>query len=131
MSRCRFLEPWHPMTTHYRLFLLGLLAICLPAEAGEPPEGMAWIHGDTFQMGSNRPESRKNEQPPHTVIVHGFWMDAHVVTNAEFAKFVAATGYQTTAERPVDWEQLKKQLPEGTPKPAEEMLHPGSLVFTP
>lgn len=82
-------------------------------------------------MGSARPESRKNEQPVHEVKLHGFWMDVHSVTNEEFAKFVAATGYKTTAERAIDWEELKKQLPPGTPKPAEEMLQPGSLVFTP
>jgi hypothetical protein len=33
------------------------------------------------------------------------------------------------AERPVDWEELKKQVPPGTPKPPEEILAPGSLVF--
>jgi sulfatase modifying factor 1 len=37
----------------------------------------------------------------------------------------------TTAERSVDWEELRKQLPPGTPRPAPEMLQPGSLVFTP
>ena len=38
-------------------------------------------------------------------------MDTHEVTNAEFEKFVIATGYITTAEKPVDWEALKKELP--------------------
>jgi len=58
-------------------------------------------------------------------------MDEHDVTNAEFAKFVAATGYVTTAERPINWEDLKKELPPGTPKPDDSTLAPGSLVFTP
>ena len=53
------------------------------------------------------------------------------MTNAEFRKFVDATGYKTTAERPVDWVELKKKLPPGTPKPPDEMLQPGSLVFAP
>jgi formylglycine-generating enzyme required for sulfatase activity len=35
------------------------------------------------------------------------------------------------AERPVIWEELKKQVPPGTPKPPDEMLQPGSLVFRP
>jgi formylglycine-generating enzyme len=53
------------------------------------------------------------------------------VTNAEFREFVEATGYKTTAERPVDWEELKKKVPRGTLKPPDEMLQSGSLVFTP
>jgi formylglycine-generating enzyme required for sulfatase activity len=38
-------------------------------------------------------------QPVHPVRLRGFWIDRHEVTNAEFAKFVAATGYVTIAER--------------------------------
>ncbi|MBV8097688.1 MAG: hypothetical protein JOZ31_00880 [Verrucomicrobia bacterium] len=58
-------------------------------------------------------------------------MDIHDVTNEEFAKFVEASGYVTSAERKPDWEELKKQLPPGTPKPDDSVLVPGSLVFTP
>jgi formylglycine-generating enzyme required for sulfatase activity len=58
-------------------------------------------------------------------------MDETAVTNAQFRRFIAATGYVTTAERPVNWEEMKKQLPPGTPKPPDDMLRPGSLVFTP
>jgi formylglycine-generating enzyme len=58
-------------------------------------------------------------------------MNVHDFTNAEFAKFVEATRYVTTAERPVNWEHLRKELPPGTPKPDEGALAPGSLVFTP
>jgi formylglycine-generating enzyme len=56
-------------------------------------------------------------------------MDQHDVTNAEFAEFVEATGYVTTAERKVDWEELKLELPLGTLKPEADALAPGSLVF--
>ena len=82
-------------------------------------------------MGSNLPGSHRNEQPPHQVAVDGFWIDKHCVTNAEFREFVEANGYMTTAERPVDWEELKKKVPLGPPKPPGEMLQPGALVFTP
>jgi formylglycine-generating enzyme required for sulfatase activity len=58
-------------------------------------------------------------------------MDATEVTNAQFGAFVEATGYVTVAERPIDWEQFKKQLPPGTPRMSDEELMPGSLVFTP
>ena len=82
-------------------------------------------------MGTNDKESFPNERPAHLVDIRGFWMDEHDVTNAEFANFVKATGYVTTAERPVSWEDLKKELPPGTPKPDNGALAPGSLVFTP
>ncbi len=95
------------------------------------PAGMKWIPGGEFTMGTDDLHSMSNERPAHTVKITGFWMDEHVVTNAEFKKFVNATKYVTTAEKPVDWELLKLQVPEGTPKPPEETLKPGSLVFTP
>ncbi|MBV9488928.1 MAG: formylglycine-generating enzyme family protein [Verrucomicrobia bacterium] len=95
------------------------------------PPGMAWIPGGTFLMGTNDKESFPNERPAHLVQVQGFWMDVHDVTNSEFARFVEATGYVTTAERPVNWEDLKKGLPPGTPKPDDGALAPGALVFTP
>ena len=44
-------------------------------------------------------------------------MDRTHVTNAQFAEFVKATGYVTTAERKPDWETLRVQLPPDTPKP--------------
>ena len=95
------------------------------------PPGMAWIPGGTFLMGTNDKESFPNERPARLVDVQGFWMDEHDVTNTEFSKFVEATGYMTTAERPINWEDLRKELPLGTPKPDDSALAPGSLVFTP
>ena len=110
------------------------IACCLAqtvfAETEKPP-GMVWIPSGDFSMGSELEGSRVNEQPVVKVGVDGFWLDEHDVTNAEFRKFVEATKYKTTAERAVDWEELKKQVAPGTPKPADEMLQPGSLVFTP
>ncbi len=94
-------------------------------------ENMVWIPGGTFKMGTDDPNSMPNERPSHEVSVNGFWIDKYDVTNAEFRRFVEATGYVTTAEKPINWEELKKQLPPGTPRPSESMLQPGSLVFTP
>jgi sulfatase modifying factor 1 len=95
------------------------------------PPAMIWIPGGTFLMGTNDKESFPNERPAHLVQVQGFWIDELDVTNAEFSKFVEATGYVTTAERKIDWEDLKKELPPGTPKPDDSALAPGALVFTP
>ena len=71
-------------------------------------------------MGSDRhyPE----ESPAHRVTVGPFWMDETTVTNRQYAAFVAATGYITVAERPLD--------PAMYPGAKPENLQPGSLVFT-
>ena len=95
------------------------------------PPGMVWIPGGEYIMGTDTdPQHRSDESPAHKVKVDGFWIGITEVTNAEFAKFVAATGYKTTSERPIDWEELKQQVPPGTPKPADELLQPASMVFT-
>lgn len=96
---------------------------------GEKPEGMVWIPGGTFSMGIADPrsldrggsEAMADARPIHRVRVDGFWMDATPVTNAEFAEFVEATGYQTIAERPPEIEGV----------PAERLaeIEPGSIVF--
>ncbi len=97
----------------------------------EGPAGMVWIPGGEFTMGSDAADARADEKPDHRVFVDGFWMDASEVTNAEFRRFVESTGYTTTAERKPLWEDLQKQLPPGTPEPADDSLVPGSMVFTP
>ena len=70
-------------------------------------------------MGSNNhyPE----EAPAHRVTVDGFLIDRYAVTNADFARFVAATGYVTFAERT----PRAEDYPGATP----ELLVPGSVVF--
>lgn len=94
------------------------------------PEGMVWIPGGEFEMGGVGKLARQDEFPVHKVKVSGFYMDETEVTNAQFKKFVDATGYVTTAERKPDWEELRKQLPPLAKKPAKEFA-PGSLVFVP
>jgi formylglycine-generating enzyme required for sulfatase activity len=80
---------------------------------------MAWIPGGTFRMGSDAwyPE----ERPVRSVIVDGFWMDAHPVTVAQFRRFVKATGYVTRAEKELD--------PALFPAADPSALVPGALVF--
>lgn len=93
------------------------------------PEGMVWIPAGDFLMGSDSKLAKANERPAHRVHIDGFWMDKTDVTNAQFAKFVEETGYITTAERKPDWETLRVQLPPDTPKPSEDKLVPGAMVF--
>jgi len=93
------------------------------------PPGMRWIEPGEFLMGSD--DGPGNERPIHRVRLSGFWIDSHEVTNAEFGRFVAATRYVTTAERPPEWEELQRQLPPGTPRPDDSRLVPGAMVFSP
>jgi formylglycine-generating enzyme required for sulfatase activity len=80
---------------------------------------MVWIPGGTFRMGSNHhyPE----EAPAHLVRVEGFWIDRTPVTNGQFRRFVAATGYVTLAEIA----PAAKDYPGALP----HMLDAGSLVL--
>jgi sulfatase modifying factor 1 len=82
---------------------------------------MIWIPGGVFLMGSDHhyPE----EAPAHRVRVDGFWIDATAVTNAQFERFVAETGYVTLAER--------SPRAEDYPDAAPDLLVPASAVFTP
>ncbi|KQV83839.1 formylglycine-generating enzyme family protein [Rhizobium sp. Root1220] len=86
---------------------------------GEMPDGMIWIPGRTFVMGSN--DHYKEEAPAHPVAVDGFWIDEIPVTNRKFMEFVDATGHVTVAEKVPD----AKDYPGARP----EMLRAGSLVF--
>jgi formylglycine-generating enzyme len=89
------------------------------ADASRDPPGMWWIGGGTFRMGAD--QAYPEEAPAHAVTVSGFWMDEHTVTNEAFAAFVAATGYRTVAERPLD--------PALYPGADPMLLKPGSAVF--
>ncbi|WP_241448728.1 formylglycine-generating enzyme family protein [Aquimarina pacifica] len=95
------------------------------------PSGMVWIPEGTFFQGAKKSDTlaMAHEMPRHSVHIDSFLIDIHEVTNAQFDKFVQETKYITLAERPVDWEELRKQLPPGTPKPADSILQPGSLIF--
>ncbi|WP_149276218.1 formylglycine-generating enzyme family protein [Pareuzebyella sediminis] len=97
----------------------------------EVPKGMVWVPGAVFDQGAVAQDkmAMNHEKPAHKVAVDGFFMDITEVTNAQFKKFVEETGYKTVAEREIDWEEMKKQLPEGTPRPPDSIMQPGSLTF--
>jgi len=92
---------------------------------------MVLIPGGTLNMGGDNPQADANEYPKHHVEINSFWMDTYEVTNTQFAQFVEATGYVTIAEKAIDWEQMKKEVAPGTPKPSDDLLQPGALVFQP
>ncbi|WP_244228103.1 formylglycine-generating enzyme family protein [Mucilaginibacter kameinonensis] len=101
------------------------------ASANKVDNDMAWIPGGTFSMGGVNPtgmtdggmEAMDDARPVHRVLVDGFYMDKTEVTNAQFAKFVKATGYITVAEQ-------KPTAEEFPGVPAEDLVA-GSVVFTP
>ena len=80
---------------------------------------MVHIHGGAFEMGA-RPMHRE-EGPARTTHVGDFWIDRTEVTNAQFARFVRATGYVTQAERPLD--------PKAYPGLSSDLLKPSAVVF--
>lgn len=104
-------------------------AVATKTAVVKAPAGMVWIAGGTFTMGSEDPRAWPDERPAHEVRIDGFFMDETEVTNEQFAAFVKATGYVTTAEKAPDLEALMKQVPPGTPPPPREVLVPGALVF--
>lgn len=110
-------------------FSVLLLAYLNDKQQLHAPDGMVWIPGGEFMMGSISRYAKENEKPAHKVIVSGFYMDKTDVTNAQFEQFVAATGYVTTAEKKPDWNTLKVQVLPNTPKPDEKLLVPGAMVF--
>jgi formylglycine-generating enzyme len=89
-------------------------------KGGADNSKMVLIPAGAFQMGSTDFEDTK---PVHTVTVKSFLMDEHEVTNAQFAQFAKATGYQTVAERELN--------PKDFPGVPADKLVPGSAVFVP
>lgn len=85
-----------------KLAKLGNAALC-KAYSGLPPgwgqdahAGMVRLAGGEFDYGSQR--GYAEERPMMEAAVEAFWIDRTEVTNAQFAAFVAATGYVTQAE---------------------------------
>ncbi|MEO9869193.1 formylglycine-generating enzyme family protein [Ekhidna sp.] len=107
------------------------LSSCDTTRKVDSPNDMSYIPSGTFQMGGKSDQAEIDEFPIRTVNISHFYLDKTEVTNKDFLAFTKATGYQTTAERAINWEEMKQQLPEGTPKPADSILQPGSLVFKP
>jgi formylglycine-generating enzyme required for sulfatase activity len=72
--------------------------IARPLECPAPADDMVRVEGGLLRMGSE--DFRAEEAPIREVAVGDFWIDRHHVTNAQFWRFVEATGHVTVAERP-------------------------------
>src|SRR5262249_37149549 len=82
-------------------------------------EGMVWVPGGTFRMGSDKHYPEK--APANKVKVGAFWIDQHTVPNREFQRFVDATGPVTFAKKPAN--------PADYPGAKPELLVPSSVMF--
>ena len=84
-----------------------------PAESEQgiptPPEGMAYVAGGDFLMGSD--DGEVLSRPAHFVSVRPFFIDRTEVTNEQYRRFVEATGY----DPPPGWK-------DGAVPPGEETL---------
>ena len=116
-----------------RFLYIVLFFLCVNCNSNfvKTPDGMVWIPEGVFYQGAleNDTLALFHEKPRHKVHVNGFYMDITPVTNKQFSQFVKETGYITTAERDVNWEDIAKQLPPGTVKPHDSLLQAGSLIF--
>lgn len=77
---------------------------------------MITIPAGDFIMGTDRPEADDQDEPSHHVKLPAYMIDKYLVTNAQYARFVAATGHRP----PLDWKNGK--IPQG------EVLHPVTMV---
>lgn len=122
-----------PNPKRLRNSLLILSSICWAAGCAKdqpsqrcaalPDNEMVWVKPGTFVQGEH--PHYKEEGPPKLVPVSGFWMSSHEVTNVEFARFIAATGYVTIAERPFSTADGQVNSPAGSavfrvPTPQDE-----------
>lgn len=76
-----------------------LLGAASPPQPATAPrcatrDGQAFVPAGTVLLGEDG-----DGKPGQKVDVASFWIDLHEVTNRQFAAFVQATGYRTTAER--------------------------------
>ena len=98
---------------------IGAVAGAVEVKSLAPEQELVRIEGGSFRMGSE--EHYREEGPVRQVTVGSFMIGRTEVTNTEFAEFVEATGYVTTAERALD--------PHEHPGMPKELLQPGSMVF--
>lgn len=94
------------------------------AEAAKLLPPKKWAELDTtilipagqFLMGTNNPRADSQNHPQHTVTLKAYRIDKYPVTNAQYAKFIAATNHRP----PSSWKNGR--IPEG------ELLRPVTLV---
>lgn len=77
---------------------------------------MVQISAGSFIMGSSSERADAQDRPQHSVNLPAYWMDKYPVTNAQYARFVAATSHRP----PLNWKDGK--IPQG------ESMRPVTMV---
>ncbi len=88
----------------------------LPKEQWQELDSMITIPAGKFLMGTNLKNADDASHPLHTIDLPTYRIDKYLVTNAQYARFIAATGHRP----PSDWKNGKIQ--DG------ELLYPVTLV---
>ncbi len=88
----------------------------LTREQWENLATMITIPAATFMMGTNLDRADSPDKPEHSVTLQSYAIDKYLVTNAQYARFVAATGHRP----PLNWKDGR--IPKG------DVLHPVTMV---
>ena len=92
------------------------VAALLPEDVWQDIDTVISVPAGEFLMGSDSPQTGEQNRPQRTVALPAFRIDKYATTNAQYARFVAETGYRP----PLDWTEA------GIPPGAE--LYPVTMV---
>jgi iron(II)-dependent oxidoreductase len=102
--------------THVAGYTVAEANALLGAEKWRDLDTTVVIPAGPFVAGSDLERADVQDKPQHSVTLPAYRIDKYLVTNAQFARFVAATGHRP----PLHWKSGK--IPEG------ELLHPVTMV---
>jgi len=88
----------------------------LSAQQWQEVDSQILIPAGEFTMGTDRARTDLQDQPSHVVSLPAYYIDKYPVTNAQYARFVSATGHRP----PLHWKDGK--IPDG------QVLHPVTMV---
>lgn len=84
-------------------YALSEVEALLPKEKWAELDSMVLIPAGEFLMGTDFERADAQDRPQHKVTLPAYWVDKYPVTNAQYAKFVAATSHRP----PSNWKNGK------------------------
>ena len=101
-------------------------------DRGSEKKNLIFIEGGTFQMGDVFDEGIRHAQPVHEVTLAPYYLGKFEVTVQEFAAFVDATSYVTSAEGSTTSRRELKPSPEtSNGEPTGRLARPGAWALSP